>query len=90
MRLKQKALIHFRSCLFNEVKEKNRSSEIDSFLCELKLNGYKLQPRGEVEVYEILVEWNVLFFDFKVVLPQNRLLEHAIDDYLIEYSICTK
>lgn len=68
--------------------EGNRTA-IENWIQSLKRKNYKMTVAEIPEDIWVLFESNVLFRDSKYVYPQNKLMEHAIDDYSRDFLMQT-
>ena len=68
--------------------EGNRTA-IENWILSLKQKNYNMTVAEIPKDILVLFERNVLFRDSKYVYPQNKLMEHAIDDYSRDFLMQT-
>ena len=61
--------------------------DIETWLLSFKENGYNITVADiyKDDIIRVFFKRNILFRDSKYVYPQNKLMEHAIHDYISDF-----
>ena len=80
------SISHLKRRAYNQLLETvakgSNCTAIEDWMLSLKRNNFNVITAEVPEETLVLFKRNILFRDSKYVYPQNRLLEHAIDDYI--------
>lgn len=80
---------HLKRRAYDQVLEavaNGNRRDIETWMLSFKENGYNITV---ADIYKdnirVFFKRNILFRDSKYVYPQNKLMEHAIDDYISDF-----